>query len=125
MDGSAVKPRRMTTSQALCNNCHFDLELHGFNRNTVESCVICHNPSMTDAARRPADQMPAESISMASMAHRIHTGAEQPNGYSLWGRGGELVLDHAALPPPATGRNCNMCHIRQLAERAGSGRVSR
>lgn len=111
VDGSAVKPRRMTTSQALCNNCHFDLELHGFNRNTVESCVICHNPTMTDAARRPAANMPAESISMATMVHRIHTGAEQPNGYRLWGRGGELNLDHAALPPPATGQDCQMCHV--------------
>lgn len=111
VDGSAVKPRRMTTNQALCNNCHFDLALHGFNRNTVESCIICHNPSMTDAARRPANQMPAESISMATMVHRIHTGDEQPNGYTLYGRGGAVNLDHAALPPPATGQDCNLCHV--------------
>lgn len=111
VDGSAVKPRRMTTNQALCNNCHFDLALHGFNRNTVESCVICHNPSMTDAARRPAASMPAESISMATMVHRIHTGEEQPNGYSLWGRGGEAKFDKAKLPPPVTGQDCQMCHI--------------
>lgn len=111
VDGSAVKPRRMTTSQALCNNCHANLALHGFNRDTVESCIICHNPSMTDTARRPAANAPAESISMATMVHRIHTGAEQPNGYSLWGRGGELKLDHAALPPPAGGQDCQLCHV--------------
>ncbi len=110
VDGSAVTPRRTIAQTATCNNCHAFLSLHGANRNQVETCVLCHNPAMTDAARRPADKMPAESISMASMTHRIHTGGEQPNGYSLYGRGGELNLDHASFPPPASVRNCNMCH---------------
>ena len=110
VDGSAVMARRTIANTATCNNCHAFLSLHGENRNHVETCVICHNPAMTDAARRPADKMPAESISMASMVHRIHTGGEQPNGYSLYGRGGELNLDHASFPPPGTVANCNQCH---------------
>ncbi len=110
VDGTAVAPRRTIANTATCNNCHSFLSLHGANRNQVETCVICHNPAMTDAARRPADKMPAESISMASMTHRIHTGGEQPNGYSLYGRGGELNLDAASFPTPASITNCNQCH---------------
>jgi OmcA/MtrC family decaheme c-type cytochrome len=109
-DGTAIAPRRTVANTATCNNCHSFLSLHGANRNQVETCVICHNPAMTDAARRPADKMPAEAISMASMVHRIHTGGEQPNGYSLYGFGGELNLDHASFPPPGKVSNCNMCH---------------
>lgn len=110
VDGTAVTPRRTVANTATCNNCHAFLSLHGANRNQVETCVICHNPAMTDEGRRPADKMPAESISMASMVHRIHTGGEQPNGYSIYGRGGALNLDHASFPPPGTVANCNQCH---------------
>ncbi len=111
VDGSAVTPRRMTTDTAKCNQCHYNLSLHGENRNVVESCVICHNPMMTDAARRPADKMPAESISMASMVHRIHTGAEQPSGYTVYGRGGAVDFSDVEFPPPALVSNCSMCHV--------------
>ncbi|MBI4893442.1 MAG: OmcA/MtrC family decaheme c-type cytochrome, partial [Acidobacteria bacterium] len=110
VDGTTPKPRRMVTSLAMCNQCHFSLALHGFNRDNPESCIICHNPMMTDAARRPAANMPAESISLASMVHRIHTGEEQPRKYTLWGRGGEIDFSKAKLPPPVTGMDCQMCH---------------
>lgn len=109
-DGSQVVPRRTIAKTATCNNCHYFLNLHGANRNQVETCVICHNPAMTDAARRPADKMPAESISLASMVHRIHTGAEQPNGYVVYGRGGATDFSKVEFPPPATVANCTMCH---------------
>ncbi|MBI5085571.1 MAG: OmcA/MtrC family decaheme c-type cytochrome [Acidobacteria bacterium] len=111
VDGSTVAPRRTVANTTTCNNCHANLALHGFNRNVVESCVICHNPAMTDAARRPADKMPAESISMASMVHRIHTGEEQPNGYILYGRGGAADFSKAVFPPPAITAKCTMCHV--------------
>ena len=53
VDGSPVQPRRTVVQIATCNQCHFDLTLHGSNRNDVEMCVLCHNPSNTDAAQRP------------------------------------------------------------------------
>ncbi len=86
--------------------------------------MICHNPEMTDAARRPAAAMPAESISMASMVHRIHTGEEQPNGYSLYGRGGELNLNKAKFPPPALTSNCSMCHSGNSQNLPAGGTLS-
>ncbi|MBI5281599.1 MAG: OmcA/MtrC family decaheme c-type cytochrome [Candidatus Solibacter usitatus] len=111
VDSSAVAPRRTVANTATCNNCHSNLALHGLNRNAVESCIICHNPAMTDAARRPADKMPAESISLASMVHRIHTGDDQPNGYVLYGRGGAADFSKATFPPPAITAKCTMCHV--------------
>ena len=53
VDGSAVAPRRTVVAEANCNNCHVALSLHGTLRNNVEYCVLCHNPSNTDARRAP------------------------------------------------------------------------
>ncbi len=52
VDGSAVAPRRTVVAEANCNNCHVALSLHGGLRNNVEYCVLCHNPSNTDASTR-------------------------------------------------------------------------
>jgi OmcA/MtrC family decaheme c-type cytochrome len=60
VDGSPVTPRRQVAQIANCNQCHFDLTLHGSNRNDVEMCVFCHNPSNTDAAQRPNASDPTE-----------------------------------------------------------------
>ncbi|MGJ5818220.1 OmcA/MtrC family decaheme c-type cytochrome [Paludibaculum fermentans] len=111
VDGTAVVERRKIVETATCNNCHYNLTLHGENRNEIQNCVICHNPNMTDAARRPAAQAPNESISMASMVHRIHTGKEQPRDYTIYGFGSAAInFNGAAFPEPASARSCNMCH---------------
>ena len=110
-DGSAIVPRRVIVQTATCNNCHYRLALHGQNRNEINNCVICHNPAMTDAARRPAAMAPTESISLASMIHRIHTGAEQPRDFTVYGFGNRANnFNDVEFPPPALVSNCNMCH---------------
>ena len=43
-------------------------------RNDVQYCILCHNPTATDASQRPADQMPAQSIDFPALIHRIHKG---------------------------------------------------
>ena len=53
VDGSAVAPRRTVVALSNCNNCHVALSLHGNLRNNTEYCVLCHNPSNTDASRAP------------------------------------------------------------------------
>jgi OmcA/MtrC family decaheme c-type cytochrome len=112
VDGSEVAARRVVTTTATCETCHARLSFHGENRNEINNCVICHNPSMTDAARRPAAQMPAESINLATMIHRIHTGDEQPREYTIYGFGNiPHNYNDVALPPPATGASCNLCHV--------------
>ena len=48
VDGIPVVPRRTVVAIANCNNCHTNLSLHGENRNQIEMCVLCHNPSESD-----------------------------------------------------------------------------
>src|SRR5207244_4888261 len=80
VDGSKVTPRRQVVDIAKCNGCHVALSLHGENRNQIEQCVLCHNPSENDGARRPvalvaADKtQPNQSVSFPLMIHKIHTG---------------------------------------------------
>ncbi|MBM3810332.1 MAG: OmcA/MtrC family decaheme c-type cytochrome [Acidimicrobiia bacterium] len=125
-DGSPLAVRRRAVSIDKCNACHFDLSLHGGNRNEVEQCVMCHNPTMTDAARRPANQMPAEAIDFKTMIHRIHSGAEQGRPYIIYGFG-NTPHDYSNVHYPGDRRNCLGCHINnaeQLPVRPGLGEVT-
>jgi len=119
VDGSPVKPRRQVVSIDKCNNCHYNLKLHGENRDRIEQCVLCHNPLETDKARRPADKMPAESVDLRLMIHRIHTGADLgKDEYIIYGFG-NTPHDFAHVEYPAftpngqvgDRRNCSMCHV--------------
>ena len=109
VDGSPVTPRRAVVSIDKCNSCHFKLEMHGSNRNQVQHCVQCHNPNQTDAAGRPAAQMPAETISFRTMIHRIHTGEDLTIPYSIWGR--SRAYDFTEVRFPGDRRNCEKCHV--------------
>ena len=127
VDGSAPAARRQVVAIEKCNNCHGFLALHGANRNQIEQCVLCHNASETDAAVRGQAQvasertLPPQSIDMAVMIHKIHTGhnmVEQGRGYTVIGRGGAVYdFSHvgypAFTPSGSVGdtRNCNMCHV--------------
>ena len=127
VDGSAVAARRQVVDVAKCNQCHAFLSLHGENRNQIEMCVLCHNPSETDKARRPtavnaADKaLPPQSVNFAYMIHRIHTGEqlkEDNAGYTVVGFGGShndfTEVRYPAMGPtgaPGDRRNCDMCHV--------------
>ncbi len=110
VDGSKVAERRKSVDLAKCNECHGFLNLHGTNRNTVESCLICHNPTMTDAARRPADKAPAESIQMANMVHKIHMGKGNTEEYTLYGFG-NTPHNYNKVGYPGDLASCAECHI--------------
>ncbi len=60
VDGSPVVPRRTVVSIANCNRCHASLSLHGENRNQIEMCVLCHNPSEGDESTRPSAVVAAD-----------------------------------------------------------------
>lgn len=81
VDGSPVQARRTVVALTNCNNCHAFLEVHGNLRNNTEYCVLCHNPSNTDASTRAtstnaADKgAPPQGVNFAMMIHKIHTGA--------------------------------------------------
>jgi OmcA/MtrC family decaheme c-type cytochrome len=80
VDGSKIALRRQVVDIAKCNGCHSSLSLHGENRNQIEQCVMCHNPSENDASVRgvsvvPGDKtQPPQSVNFALMIHKIHTG---------------------------------------------------
>ena len=44
VDGSAVKPRRAVVALSKCDSCHWNLSLHGENRNQIEQCVLVPQP---------------------------------------------------------------------------------
>lgn len=110
VDGSPVEPRRAVVAVEKCNACHFSLSLHGDNRNRPEHCVQCHNPNQTDAARRPAADMPAQTVTFKTMIHRIHTGEDSSAEYTVYGFGG-TPNDFTKVLFPGDRRNCDKCHV--------------
>ena len=102
-----VTPRRVVVELANCNKCHDKLQLHGNNRNNPQYCVGCHNPTMTDGARRPAAEGAAQSIHFKVMIHRIHTGADLTSDFTIWG-GSPNNFNNVTFPGDR--RDCTTCH---------------
>jgi len=118
VDGSAVVPRRAVVDQAKCASCHGvfsqGFSIHGNLRNRVEYCVICHNPSNSDFARRVgvtgADPN-TQPIGLKHMLHKIHTGenlTQQP--YVIYGFNGS-VNDFGDVLFPGNRADCEKCHL--------------
>ena len=102
-------PRREVVDLANCNTCHDRLSAHGGRRLNPQGCIICHNPNDDDSSKRPADQNPPESISFQRMIHRIHTGENLAQDYTIFGFGGNK---HAFndVRFPGDRRDCQKCH---------------
>jgi OmcA/MtrC family decaheme c-type cytochrome len=127
VDGSKVAPRRQVVDINKCNGCHSTLSLHGENRNQIEQCVLCHNPSENDSvvrvvATNPADKAkPNQSVNFALMIHKIHTGeglTAAGQNYTIVGFGGShndfSDVRYPAMTPTggvADTAKCYMCHI--------------
>lgn len=107
--GGAVEPRRMPTTTAQCNTCHDQLALHGGQRQNVEECVICHNPTMTDQSQRPGDAGAPEAISFQYLIHRVHKGHQLENDFTVYGFGG-TPHHYNEVTFPGDLRNCVKCH---------------
>jgi OmcA/MtrC family decaheme c-type cytochrome len=104
--------RRAVADIALCNKCHDRLALHGGQRFMVEECVMCHNPNASDVSRRPADQLPVESIDFKRMIHRIHTGEELNQDFTIYGFGTPpSVNNFNEVRFPGDRRDCAKCHL--------------
>jgi OmcA/MtrC family decaheme c-type cytochrome len=127
VDGTPVQPRRDVVATAQCNQCHTRITAHGENRNDVAMCVLCHNPSLTDVARRPAAQnpqdreQPPQGVNFNLLIHRIHSGEHlraDGRSYTVVGFGGshndftEVRFPAMSLSgTPGDRRNCAMCHL--------------
>ncbi len=110
----AVTPRRTVVTLAQCNQCHDILELHGGQRRAIEECVMCHNPTTGDESLRPASLGAPESISFQRMIHRIHTGENLTQDYTIIGFGGSTNNFNEVRFPGDT-RNCAKCHASTAA----------
>jgi OmcA/MtrC family decaheme c-type cytochrome len=127
VDGSAVVDRRTVVQLSNCNNCHVALSVHGTLRNNTEYCVMCHNPSNTDASVRAgatvaADKAaPPQGINFNLLVHRIHYGINMQafnRTYIVVGFGGShndfSSTLFPAMSPTGTAtdtRNCSLCHV--------------
>jgi OmcA/MtrC family decaheme c-type cytochrome len=112
---SPVAPHPVEFDNAHCNACHYTLQAHGTFRNEAQYCLLCHNPNATDQAQRPADQLPAQSIDMPVMIHRLHTGEDAaPDGqltpFVVYGFNAS-VNDFSGVRYPGDRRNCDTCHV--------------
>ncbi len=101
--------RRTAVNLTLCNTCHDKLQLHGSNRNTIESCVICHNPATTDSGQRTTATLPAQSIDLQFLIHRIHTGNELTSDFTIMGFN-KSVNNFNEVTFPGDRRDCLKCH---------------
>jgi len=127
VDGSPVTPRREVVAVANCNQCHVALSVHGSLRNNTEYCVMCHNPSNTDASQRvnatvAADKAaPAQGITFPLLVHRIHDGVNMVadgGSYTVVGFGGSHNDFSTTLFPAMAPNgqatdlaNCSLCHV--------------
>ena len=102
--------RQMVVDIAKCNVCHDQLALHGGQRLATIECVMCHNPNASDVSRRPADKGPVESIDFKRMIHRIHTGEELTQDFTVYGFGGS-VNNFNEVRFPGDRRDCTKCHV--------------
>ncbi|MGA3201971.1 MAG: OmcA/MtrC family decaheme c-type cytochrome [Bryobacteraceae bacterium] len=127
VDGSPVTPRRTVVALANCNKCHQTLQVHGALRNNTEYCVLCHNPSNTDASTRAMATVasdkaaPPQGINFNLLVHRIHDGINMQafgRTYIVVGYGGSHndfsgTLFPALSPAGAATdlENCSLCHV--------------
>jgi OmcA/MtrC family decaheme c-type cytochrome len=134
VDGSAVAPRRTVVALSNCNNCHVFLSEHGALRNNNQYCVLCHNPSNTDASTRASaviasyKTQPPQGINFNLLVHRLHDGvnaaADSPkNPYIVVGYGGSINNFSGVLFPVMSPsgdatymQNCAMCHVNSTEQ---------
>ncbi|HEX7137292.1 MAG TPA: OmcA/MtrC family decaheme c-type cytochrome, partial [Vicinamibacterales bacterium] len=105
-----VTPRRAAVAITQCNVCHDRLALHGGQRMNTEECVICHNPTNSDSDMRPASAGAPESISFQRLVHRLHTGENLTQDFTIYGFGGS-VNNFNDIRFPGDRRNCAKCHV--------------
>ncbi len=127
VDGSQVTPRRDVVATSSCNQCHVALSVHGSLRNNTEYCVLCHNPSNTDASTRASAKVaadkdaPPQGIAFPLMVHRIHDGVNMVAdgaSYTVVGHGGSHNEFSGTLFPAMSPNgkatdlaNCSLCHV--------------
>lgn len=107
-DAKAVA-RRKVVSDEKCNSCHERLFFHGGNRQTVEQCLLCHSPNVTDISQRKTGDTP-ESVNFKTMIHKIHTGEELSRDFTVMGHN-QSVNNYNEIAYVGDRRDCEQCHL--------------
>ena len=131
VDNSTVMPHPVEVMNSNCNSCHYQISAHGTIRNETQYCILCHNPTATDQAQRPANQMPPQSIDFPVLIHRLHAGDQAPVGvtspsgqaappnqltpFIVYGFQGS-VNDFSDVRFPGDLRDCAKCHVNNSQE---------
>ena len=132
VDGSTLVDAPPVVALANCNGCHQSLQVHGALRNNTEYCVMCHNPSNTDAVTRATATVasdkaaPPQGINFNLLVHRIHYGINMQafnRSYIVVGFGGShndfsSTLFPALSPTGAATdtENCSLCHVNSTEQ---------
>ncbi len=117
VDNSSLVARRQVVDIANCQGCHGvfsqGFSVHGNLRNQTEYCVVCHNPSMSDFARRgavPNADPATATIDLKHLIHKIHTGDQLTHTpYIVYGFG-PSAHDFSEVLFPGDRRDCASCH---------------
>jgi OmcA/MtrC family decaheme c-type cytochrome len=99
-------PRAKLVSEAKCENCHNQLQLHGTNRNgDPQGCTVCHNSSGGYADNAEI----LGTIAFGAFVHNIHLG---------------LVPNVGEITYPQSLDRCQACHIDGTYYTARPGAVA-
>ena len=134
-------PRRQIVSNEKCNVCHGALgttsgsntlaeAFHSGARNTVEACVVCHDPNRMSSTKMTNGLDLNESYQFKRMIHGIHGNSKRTypfthgnkavdafnkDGTSMTAGKPSLANDvenyAAEVVWPGVGINCNVCHV--------------
>jgi hypothetical protein len=125
-DGAAVTVTKNIVSTETCVKCHGnEFAGHGGDRNTVENCVFCHNPTGNMADGDLADNLKddeADSSAMNTMIHNIHNGTNdywihrdtrRGDSWYNWGdtpAGTTQAVGTHPMTFPQPAYTCTACH---------------
>ncbi len=108
-------PRRKVVLRDNCNQCHKNIgnpagfAVHGGSRQNTEYCVLCHNPTLSDADNHPASAGQPVLLQWKVLVHRIHIGEEGTSPFLLYGSNGQATnLGDGAFP--GNQADCIKCH---------------
>ena len=140
LTGSVLNPRRVIVSNEKCNVCHgalgttsgsntADSAFHSGARNTVESCVVCHDANRSSSTLMTNGLALNESYQFKRMIHGIHGNSVRTTPFThgnavvgLFNKDGTSATGGASFPAtvenyaaevawPGVGINCNACHV--------------
>lgn len=148
LSGSVLNPRRAVVSNEKCNVCHgalgttsgsntADNAFHDGARNTVESCVVCHDANRASSTLMTNGLALNESYQFKRMIHGIHGNSKRTSPFThgntvvgvfnmdgssasggaplsaqLRADGTPAVENYAAeVAWPGVGINCDACHV--------------